>query len=79
MISHPQQAEEFIGNKERTRWHDDTLWFVRGKRDVASRGLPEWEKLREVASQIKDNVLSNLDNYLLEFEKNAIANGVEVL
>jgi L-lactate dehydrogenase complex protein LldF len=40
---------------------------------------PEWEELREAASKIKDNVLSNLDEYLIEFDKNAKANGVEVL
>lgn len=79
MHSHPKEAEEFVKNKERTKWHDDTLWFIREKRDVASSSLPEWEYLREVASQIKDNVLSHLDEYLVEFETKAKANGVEVL
>ncbi|HEX5167752.1 MAG TPA: lactate utilization protein B [Cyclobacteriaceae bacterium] len=79
MFSHPHQAEEFVNDKERTRWHDETLWFVREKRDIASRSLQEWEQLRDAASQIKDNVLSHLDDYLIEFEKNATANGIEVL
>ena len=79
MYSHPKQAEEFVKNKERTKWHDDTLWLIREKRDAASSSLPEWEYLREVASQIKDNVLSRLDEYLVEFETKAKANGIEVL
>jgi L-lactate dehydrogenase complex protein LldF len=54
------------------------LWFVRQKRDKAAHGLPEWERLREWASQIKNHTLSNLDHYLIEFEKNALANGVKV-
>lgn len=79
MIQHPEKAEKFVSDKERSRWHDDTLWFVRTKRDLVSKAIPEWEQLREAASNIKDNVLGNLDEYLIQFEKNANANGVEVL
>src|SRR5690606_39996757 len=77
--SHAEAAEEFIKDEERTHWHDETLWHVREKRDVAAHKLPEWEILRDNASQIKDYVLSHLDELLIEFEKNAHANGVEVL
>jgi L-lactate dehydrogenase complex protein LldF len=79
MVSHPQLAEEFVNDKERARWHDETLWFVRQKRDTASQTVPDWEKLREAASDIKDNVLSHLDEYLIGFEEKAKANGIEVL
>ncbi|CAM3848380.1 lactate utilization protein B [Aquirufa aurantiipilula] len=78
MLSHAEASEKFIANQERTDWHDDTLWFVRSKRDKASKLLPEWEALREQASQIKEHMLSNLPQYLLEFEANAQANGVQV-
>lgn len=77
--THAEAAEEFLKDEERTHWHDETLWNVREKRDVAAHKLPEWETLRDNASLIKDHVLSNLDELLLEFEKNAQANGVEVL
>lgn len=77
-LSHAEAAEQFIKDEPRTNWHDETLWFVRQKRDKAAHGLPEWEKLREWASQIKNHTLSNLDNYLLEFERNANANGITV-
>ncbi|MCZ2472746.1 lactate utilization protein [Aquirufa ecclesiirivi] len=78
MLNHAEASEKFIANQERTDWHDDTLWFVRSKRDKASKLLPEWEALREQASQIKEHMLSNLPQYLLEFEAKAQANGVQV-
>lgn len=77
-MNHPEKAAEFLEDKENAKWHDETLWFVRDKRDVVSKTIPEWEELRETASQIKNNVLSNLDEYLVEFERNALANGIKV-
>ena len=78
IIEHAKAAETFIKDEPRTDWHDETLWFVREKRDKAAHGIPEWELLREWASQIKDHTLSNLDNYLIEFETKAQANGITV-
>jgi len=75
---HAELAEEFNRDEDRVDWHDETLWFIRSKRDKAAHSIPEWETLRETASQIKNNVLSNLHTYLQQFEQNAIANGVEV-
>jgi L-lactate dehydrogenase complex protein LldF len=75
---HATLAEKFNRDEQRVDWHDKTLWFVREKRDKAAWQLPEWEQLRERASQIKSNVLSNLHDYLLEFESNAVKNGVIV-
>ncbi len=77
-MSHPIAAAAFNQDEERTSWHDTTLWLVRQKRDEAAVAVPEWEKLREAASQIKSHTLSNLDTYLKQFEKNAIENGVHV-
>jgi len=77
--SHAKAAEEFVKDEERTHWHDETLWHVREKRDLAAHKLPEWEILRDNASRIKDYVLSHLDELLIQFEKKALANGVEVL
>jgi L-lactate dehydrogenase complex protein LldF len=77
-LTHAAAAEVFNQDAARTRWHDETLWFVRQKRDRAAQNLPEWETLRTWASQIKDHTLSQLDEYLSEFERNALANGVQV-
>ncbi len=75
---HAELAEEFNKNEPRVNWHDETLWFVRSKRDLAVHQLPEWEQLRELGSQIKNHTLSNLDFYLKKFEQKAAANGITV-
>ncbi len=75
---HSQLAKTFNQDEDRVDWHDKTLWFIRQKRDRAAQQLPEWEALRTAASGIKDNVLANLDQYLLEFEANALRNGIKV-
>ncbi len=75
---HAAAAEAFNKDEIRTDWHDETLWIVRTKRDKAAHSVSDWEELREHASQIKDHTLSNLDNYLIEFEKNAAENGIHV-
>jgi L-lactate dehydrogenase complex protein LldF len=77
-IDHPKEAEKFNQDFDRTTWHDETLWFVRHKRDLATKSIPEWEELRELASKIKENVLSNLDTYLIQFEQNCKKNGIQV-
>ena len=76
--NHAELALEFNKDVDRVDWHDETLWFIRQKRDNTAHQIPEWEALREAASQIKNNVLSNLHNYLLQFETNAMANGIVV-
>src|SRR5690349_12400812 len=76
--NHAELSEQFNADEARVNWHDETLWWVRQKRDKAAWTLPEWEQLRETASNIKHNTLSNLNEYLKEFEKNALQNGVIV-
>src|SRR3954470_7436405 len=75
---HATLAEKFNRDEDRVDWHDKTLWFVREKRDKAAWQLPEWEQLRERASQIKSNVLSNLHEYLTAFEAHATSNGINI-
>src|SRR5688500_8596707 len=75
---HASLAEDFNKDEEHVNWHDGALWFIREKRDKASRQIPEWEQLRETASQIKSHVISNLHQYLLQFEENLKRNGVQV-
>ena len=75
---HADLAEQFNRDEERVNWHDETLWWIRQKRDKSAHGIPEWEQLRETASRIKNHVLSNLSEYLTRFEQKALANGVQV-
>ena len=57
-MSHPQAAAEFLKNQAKAKWHDETLWFVRDKRDRISKSIHEWEHLRTQASQLKEHVIS---------------------
>ena len=76
---HSTLAAKFNKDEERVNWHDETLWWIRQKRDKAAWSLgEEWEALREQASQVKGHTLSNLGSYLEQFEANALANGAIV-
>ena len=77
-MPHPSLAEQFISTNNRAAWHDRSLWFVREKRDRQANDVPEWEELRKFASDIKQHTMSQLPNYLEEFERNAIDLGVHV-
>lgn len=76
--AHPNQAAKFVANTERAHWHDQSLWFVRVKRDRMAHSVPEWETLRELASQIKQHTVSRWADYLEEFERNATRLGAVV-
>ena len=78
MSSHAKAAKKFIADRERTAWHDQALFFVREKRDRMAHDVPEWEALREMASNMKRHTIANLPYYLEMFEKNATANGIHV-
>lgn len=75
---HPETAAEFIARDGRAHWHDQSLWFVRSKRDKIAKTLPEWELLRQKAADIKKHTMSRLGDYLEEFEQNAIRMGAKV-
>ena len=77
-MSHSEKAAIFNKDEAKVNWHDKALWFVREKRDTSAHKVQGWEELRNIASGIKANVLSNLDNYLIEFEANAQKNGIKV-
>lgn len=76
--NHAKLANQFTANADRAHWHDGALWFVRQKRDRQANSLPEWERLRELASQIKAHTLARLPEYLEQFEENAIRQGAVV-
>lgn len=75
MSTHSTAAKKFLENKQNATWHDETLWLVRQKRDRLSHNIPEWEKLRQAAEDIKMYSTSHLPELIEQFEKNATANG----
>ncbi|EMB13083.1 lactate utilization protein B [Rhodopirellula europaea] len=78
IVDHPNAAREFVTNEPRSHWHDDSLWFVRSKRDKQAQSIPEWEYLREQASTIKTHTIAKLPEYLQQFEANATRLGAVV-
>jgi hypothetical protein len=77
-IDHAEASSEFIAAKAHQEFHDRRLWDLRLKRDREARGIPEWEELRNLASQIKEHTLSRLADYLEQFESRAKENGAHV-
>lgn len=76
--NHVDLGTAFLQDEPRVDWHNKAIFNFRVKRDRIAKSIPEWEALREQASKTKEYVLSHLDELLVEFEKNATANGVHV-
>jgi len=77
-MNHSKAATIFNKDEQKVNWHDKALWYVRHKRDLAAHQTKGWEYLRSLANNIKSNALSNLDYYLIQFEENALKNGIHV-
>lgn len=75
---HSKKANEFVKNTVNVDRHDATFWSVRCRRDKMAHDLPEWENLREAASEIKKHTVTHLAEYLELFADNAERNGVLV-
>ena len=80
-MTHPvdpeARAARFIALEMHESTHDRLVWGMRRNRDKAVAGVPEGEKLRELASQIKEHTLTHLDQYLEQFEANATKLGTQ--
>ena len=55
---HAARAEEFIRDEERVDWHDGALWYIRQKRDIASKQIPEWEQLLSAGALTQNMLLA---------------------
>jgi L-lactate dehydrogenase complex protein LldF len=77
-LGHADRAAKFLADEDHAHWHDQAVWFVRAKRDRAASGVPEWEKLRELAAAIKAHTQARMADYLEEFERKATAAGAKV-
>ncbi len=71
-------AARFIADPEHEETHDRLVWGLRQHRDKAVAAIPEWERLRDLASKIKEHTLTHLDQYLEQFEANATKLGAQV-
>ena len=78
MSSFPEAARAELANKQlRTNLRHATE-TIRAKRMRVVSELPDWEELREAGKRIKQDVLANLDRYLVEFEGAVQARGGRV-
>ena len=75
-MKHYKLATEFY--KQKGKKHNEALLAIRAKRDKAIKEVKEWETLRKKASQIKDNVIDNLQNYIDEFISNASKHNIDI-
>lgn len=84
-MTHPMKADPaaaaelfIIRDQVHEPMHDGFLWETMQRRNRQAANVPEWERLREIASQIKEHTLTHLDSYLEEFEANATKRGAHV-
>ena len=77
-VNQVKLGAEFIADTPHRESNDRCLWAARMRRDKVAATLPEWEEMRELASEIKRHSLSHLDEYLLHFESNLKNRGVKV-
>src|ERR1700745_3399823 len=71
VIDQAKNAAAFINDRTHEQHLDQLLWMMRTRRDEAASRVPEWEELRDLASQIKEHTLSHLAHYLEMFEDSA--------
>ena len=62
MSTHAKAAAKFLADRERAAWHDRALYHVREKRDRMAHAVPEWEALRQAASEIIWDAISKSSN-----------------
>lgn len=75
---HTKAADKFVANAEKTTWHDATFWSCRHKRDKMAMAIPEWEELRNAASDIKKYTITHLADLLEQFSSQLESHGVIV-
>ena len=77
-VNQVKLGDRFLRDEPHRVSHDRCLWEARMRRDRVTHAIPDWEDMRETASQIKRHTLSELGRYLEMFEKNAERNGIHV-
>jgi L-lactate dehydrogenase complex protein LldF len=71
----PEAAEAALGDKQLRRNLAHATGTIRTKRAGAVAELDDWAELRRAGAAIKDDVLANLDTYLVQLEEQVTARG----
>jgi L-lactate dehydrogenase complex protein LldF len=74
----PEAAHDALADAQLRRNLGRATTTIRAKRAAVVAELPDWAELRAAGAAIKDDVLANLDTYLLEFEERLLALGAQV-
>ncbi len=70
-------ARKYLDDAQLRRNLGHATRTIRNKREKVVGEMPDWEQLREAGRQIKQNVMLNLDRYLLQLEESVeMAGGV---
>src|SRR5690349_19680916 len=77
-IPFQQRARAALSDKRLKTAIDRTTGTARQKRAAAVADWPGFPDARDLGRRIKDHVIANLDHYLVQFERNAIASGAKV-
>lgn len=77
-IKYVKVVEKFLENLVMVVWYNEIFWMVCVKRDKMSKEVFEWEELCDKVCVLKFYFNSYFEEFLLEFEKNVIVNGVIV-
>lgn len=70
-----KSAGKYLSDTQLRRNIGHATQTIRGKRDLVTDELEDWEELREAGRLIKENVMNNLDHYLLKLEESVIKAG----
>ena len=68
-------AHDALANDQLRRNLRRATGTIRDKRANVVRELPDWQQLRAAGAAIKDDVLANLDTYLVRLEEQVTARG----
>jgi L-lactate dehydrogenase complex protein LldF len=78
MTSFPEAARVELANPQLRANLAHATETIRAKRARVVAEVPDWEELREAGKAIKQDVLANLERYLLQFEAAVTAAGGQV-
>ncbi len=74
-VPFPEAAAHAVNDGQLRRNLARATSTIRRKRNGAIAELPDWQELRAAAAALKDDVLSQLDGYLLQLEERVTAAG----
>lgn len=74
----PRAARKALGDAQLRRNLAKATTTIRAKRANVVGELPDWAELRAAGAAIKDDVLANLDEYLVRFERALTERGTRV-